>query len=396
MKTVLYVLVATALITITPFLLTFEKGQDIVRGLFCYSIVVLLLFYLYIRDTQHVLKTKWFLLTLVCVAIYAVAFVDLLNLLQIENRKIGWLWVIPLLTCSISLVLLKSVPKIRLYTINVAMFVLLMLHLFMMQVLPSQPIFEFPIIQSVASLSQEKINRDSIPERMSELYHVTDSVSVTKFYVDPNRSNVVILVESWGVPIDTNMFRKELNIFGGVKSFVGLHFRMYSRTRTAEREDLLDSTWRDENRRKDSLFIPKVFADKGYKTSFLFGGDSAIQWRYKYIRNVGFQQAFFSNKYEDDASMAKKIDSLLESGDSTRHLIAWTTRDTRFPISDDAVETERIYFKRLSTTLQLVANLAKKYPNVRFVVQGDHEPILSPKEFREKFYRRWVPFVVLN
>ena len=181
MKTVLYVLVATALITITPFLLTFEKGQDIVRGLFCYSIVVLLLFYLYIRDTQRVLKTKWFLLTLVCVAIYAVAFVDLLNLLQIENRKIGWLWVIPLLTCSISLVLLKSVPKIKLYATNVLLFILLIVHLFMENVAPSQPIFEFPVIQAIASLTQEKNNRDSIPERLAELYHVTDSVSVTKF-----------------------------------------------------------------------------------------------------------------------------------------------------------------------------------------------------------------------
>lgn len=396
MKTALYVLVATALITITPFLLTFEKGQDIVRGLFCYSIVVLLLFYLYIRDTQRVLKTKWFLLTLVCVAVYAVAFVDLLNLLQIENRKIGWLWVIPLLTCSISLVLLKSVPRIKLYATNVLLFILLMVHLFMGHIAPSQPIFEFPVIQAIASLTQEKNNRDSIPEKLAELYHVTDSVSVTKFYVDSNRSNVVILIESWGVPIDTNMFRKELNIFGGVKSFVGLHFRMYSRTRTAEREDLLDSTWRDENRRKDSLFIPKAFADKGYKTSFLFGGDSAIQWRYKYIRNVGFQQAFFSELDINDASMAKKIDSLLETVDSTRQLIAWTTRDTRFPISDDAEETERLYFKRLSATLQLVANLAKKNPNVRFIVQGDHEPILSPEQFRAKFYRRWVPYVILN
>ena len=396
MKTVLYVLVATALITITPFLLTFEKGQDIVRGLFCYDIVFLLLFYLYIRDALHMLKIKWLLLACVSLLIYAVAYTDLLNLLRIDNREIGWLWIIPLLTCSISLIVLKSVPKIRLYTINVILFVLLMVHLFMMQVFPSQPIFEFPVIQAIASLTQEKNNRDSIPERLTELYHVTDSVSVTKFYIDSNRSNVVVLVESWGVPIDTSAFKRELTVFDGVMSFVGLHFRMYSRTRTAEREDLLDSTWRDENRRKDSLFIPKVFADKEYKTSFLFGGDSTIQWRYKYIRNIGFQQTFFSKLDEDDASMAKKIDSLLETSDSTMQLIAWTTRDTRFPISDDAEETERLYFKRLSATLQLVANLAKKYPNVRFIVQGDHEPILSPEKFRAKFYRRWVPYVILN
>jgi hypothetical protein len=43
-----------------------------------------------------------------------------------------------------------------------------------------------------------------------------------------------------------------------------------------------------------------------------------------------------------------------------------------------------------------VADLAKNHLDVRFVVQGDHEPILAPIEFQQKFYRRWVPYVVLN
>ena len=43
MKRILYPLIATALITIVPFLTTFEKGQDIVRGLFGFSILALLL-----------------------------------------------------------------------------------------------------------------------------------------------------------------------------------------------------------------------------------------------------------------------------------------------------------------------------------------------------------------
>jgi hypothetical protein len=40
--------------------------------------------------------------------------------------------------------------------------------------------------------------------------------------------------------------------------------------------------------------------------------------------------------------------------------------------------------------------MARKHPETRFIVQGDHNPILSPVEFQEKFYKRWVPFVVLN
>ena len=94
--------------------------------------------------------------------------------------------------------------------------------------------------------------------------------------------------------------------------------------------------------------------------------------------------------------MATKIDSLLNQSDSVKQFIAWTTRDTRFPISDDPVETEKNYYERLFGTLQIIADLAKKHPEARFIVQGDHEPILSPVEFQRKFYRRWVPFVVLN
>ena len=146
----------------------------------------------------------------------------------------------------------------------------------------------------------------------------------------------------------------------------------------------------------DSLFMPKCFAELGYKTSFLFGGDSTIQWRYKYIRNIGFQNVIWTDSATTDVVMAAKIDSLLSQSDSVKHFIAWTTRDTRFPISENAEETERLYYERLFGTLSVIADLATKHPDVRFVVQGDHEPILAPLEFQQIFYRRWVPYVVLN
>jgi phosphoglycerol transferase MdoB-like AlkP superfamily enzyme len=142
--------------------------------------------------------------------------------------------------------------------------------------------------------------------------------------------------------------------------------------------------------------MPNRFAGLGYQTSFFFGGDSTIQRRYKYIRRIGFQQQFWTDSTTSDAVMASKIDSLLSQSDSLKQFIAWTTRDTRFPISEDVTEAEKLYYERLFGTLQIVADLAKKHPEVHLVVQGDHEPILSPLEFQRKFYRRWVPFVVLN
>lgn len=93
----------------------------------------------------------------------------------------------------------------------------------------------------------------------------------------------------------------------------------------------------------------------------------------------------------------------MNSGDSALRFIAWTTLDTKFPLPCfkdpyriDVTTVDSAYTERLAGTLQLVADLAKKHPSVRFIEQGDHNPILSPLKFQEKFYKRWVPFVVLN
>jgi hypothetical protein len=383
------------MITIAPFLSTFEKGQDIVRGLFDYSVLALLLLFMVIRDKAVFARKP--LMGCVFVLLFLVAVADLQNILSYKGWLISWRVAIPFITCSVAIVLLKPVKSFSLHGVSFFLFIALMSHLFLYQIFPSQPIFEFPIVNWLTkSVSNPDWARNHLTQEFRERNNATDSVSVTRYCVDTNRSNVVILVESWGIPIDSNVFAKELAVFDDMLKNRGIHFRMYSRTRTAEREDLLDSAWRDSTRRRDSLFMPRRFAGLGYRTSFLFGGDSTIQWRNKYIRNIGFQQAFWTDSATADAVTAAKIDSILSESDSVKHFVAWTTRDTRFPISDDPVECEKLYYERLFGTLRIIADLAKKHTNVRFIVQGDHEPILSPLEFQRKFYRRWVPFVVLN
>lgn len=403
MKRVIYPLIATALVTIAPFLSTFEKGQDIVRGLFDFSILAILLVFMLVRDKVTVARRP--LMACVFAIMVVVALADLQNILSYKGWAIGWRILIPILTCSIAVVLLKSVKSFGMYGISFFLFAALMSHCYLNQFFPSQPIFEFPVAKWLARTTvNPDWPRKHLTKEFRERNNVTDSVSVTRYYVDTTRSNVVILVESWGVPMDSSMFAKELIVFDGLVKERGIHFRMSSRTRTAERADLLDSAWRSPGRR-DSLFMPNRFAALGFKTTFLFGGDSAFQWRYKYIERIGFRNAVWTDSVAADGVMAGKIDSLLNASvcdstaDSTcvsRQFVAWTTRDTRFPISDDAAETERLYYERLFGTLRIVADLARKHPDVRFVVQGDHEPILSPLEFQAKFYKRWVPYVVLN
>ncbi len=395
MKKIVYPLIATALITITPFLVTFEKGQDIVRGLFCYSTLILSLFFVYVKAIHW--RLKFPLLVLIVVGLVFVSVGDLQNILSYKSWNMGWRVFIPVATCSLAVLLLKTAIPMKINGISAFLFALLIIHFYLMSVFPSQPLLEFPIAKwLVQTAPNPDWARNSLTAEFREANNATDSVSVTRYYVDTSRSNVVVLVESWGIPMDSAMFAKELAVFDGGLRERGIHFRVYSRTRTAEREDLLDSAWRDSTRRRDSLFMPNRFASLGYITSFLFGGDSTIQWRYKYIQNIGFQNAIWTDSTTADVVMVAKIDSLLNQPDSVKQFIAWTTRDTRFPISDDPAECEKLYYERLFGTLRIIADLAKKHPNVRFIVQGDHEPILSPLEFQAKFYRRWVPFVVLN
>ena len=403
MKRIAYPLIATALITIVPFLSTFEKGQDIVRGLFDFSVLTLLLLFMLVRDKATIARKP--LMGCVFAVLYLVAIADLQNILSYKGWNIGWRIIIPLVTCSMAVILLKPVKAFNLRGVSFFLFATLMSHCYLNQFFPSQPIFEFPVAKWLARTTvSPEWARKHLSDEFRVKNNATDSVSVTRYFVDTTRSNVIILVESWGVPMDSSMFTKELAVFDGLMKDRGIHFRMSSRTRTAERADLLDSAWRSPGRR-DSLYMPNRFADLGYRTSFFFGGDSSIQWRYHYIRRIGFQQEFWTDSIASDAVMASKIDSLLNTPvcdstlDSTcvnRRFIAWTTRDTRFPISDDADETKRLYYERLFGSLRIIADLAKKHPEVRFVVQGDHEPILSPLEFQRKFYKRWVPFVVLN
>jgi hypothetical protein len=212
--------------------------------------------------------------------------------------------------------------------------------------------------------------------------------------------------------LDGDRFAAQLKIFDGIPMQAGAHHRMYSRTRTAEREDLIYQVIRDSSGRRDTVFIPQVMHAQGVKTQFVYGGDSLERMRNKYIRNVGFDDLFFgranvNESLRADRESAALLDSLLNAEsaavDSGLRFIAWTTLDTKFPLLGfkdpyriDVAAVDSAYTERLTGTLQLVAELAKKHPNVRFIVQGDHNPILSPIKFQEKFFKRWVPFMVLN
>lgn len=402
----LYPLIASALITIVPFLLTFEKGQDIVRGLFGYEEFCLLMLFALAKGFK---RLRWVLLPLIAAAMVFVAWLDLQNLLAIKGWATGWYGVLPFVTCGLAMAMMWKVKPFSASAISFILFVALIAHLFAYNHYAAQPLAQFPVVDYMSRTAPKPVARDSLPESFKAKYFTTDSATITRGFIDSTKTNVLVLVESWGIPLDTNRFAKQLQIFDGVPKQVGAHHRMYSRTRTAEREDLIYSVERDSAGRRDTVFIPQVLRAQGVKTAFIYGGDSLVQIRNKYIRNVGFEETFFGISANSgveprtDRESAALLDSLLSVQDSALRFIAWTTLDTKFPLPGfkdpyriDVAAVDSAYTERLTGTLQLIANLAKKHPDVRFIVQGDHNPILSPLKFQEKFYKRWVPFVVLN
>ena len=396
----LYPLIASALITITPYLATFEKGQNIVRGLFGYEEFAILLFFVLFKS-MLTKKTHALLLVALTVALFYVAWIDLQNLLAIKGWTLGWYGLLPFATCVLALAIVWKAKPFSFNGILFILFVSLIAHLFSLNNYAAQPLAQFPVIDYLERTAPKPPQRKQLSDEWAKKYAVTDSVTITRDYVDTLRSNVMILIESWGVPLDTSRFSSELKIFEGIPQTVGIHNRMYSRTRTAEREDLIFKIHRDSTGRRDTTFLPQVFAKRNYQTTFLFGGDSLEHQRFKYINKIGFNNALYGYGLKDNL-MSLKIDSLL--ADTThKHFIAWTTGDTKFPMEDfpdiynsDADVIDSAYSYRLEQTLSLIAELAKKHPSTRFIVQGDHNPILSPVKFQDRFYKRWVPFVILN
>lgn len=78
-----------------------------------------------------------------------------------------------------------------------------------------------------------------------------------------------------------------------------------------------------------------------------------------------------------------KLDSLLENSDYK--IIALTVHNSK----DGSEES-------LRKGLNDIARLMKKFPDVQFVVQGAHRPILGTPETRREYYAHWVPVVIGN
>ena len=145
----------------------------------------------------------------------------------------------------------------------------------------------------------------------------------------------MILVDGWGVPYDESLLDANFQIFSGKEVFYAVHKRLFQTTSYAE--------------------------------SVEYGND----FKEGYILDV------------EDSTGCMKIDSLISEGSWNR--IAWTARGTREGNRD-----------KLHKLLKRLSELADKHPDVQFIIQGTHRPILGTPETRRKYLAPWVPAVFIN
>ena len=219
---------------------------------------------------------------------------------------------------------------------------------------------------------QPFIDADSLTEEYISKYELLDRRILIGQFADSSRVIVSILVDAWGVPFDENLLAEDFAVFKDLPHREFLHHRLANRTRHAEFAELRIPG--DSTRPHDGVY--------------LFGGDSLEYGRNLYIDSLGYGIRLFCQKCPDSV-MAATLDSVLTAvtGDTTSPVknVAWTTQGSR--------DGDRA---KLHATLRLIAAVARRHPEARFIIQGTHRPILGDPKIRRESFTHWVPAVVIN
>ena len=144
-------LIASVLITIVPFLLIFEKGQDIVRGLFGYEefaqlFLLPLLKKVYVGAVGRRKAVLSCTVAGILFAIVLVARLDLQNLLAIKGWAMGWYVLLPFFTCALAIVMVWKLPAFSLNGFAFVMFVALAVHLAAYNQYAALPLAQFSLV----------------------------------------------------------------------------------------------------------------------------------------------------------------------------------------------------------------------------------------------------------
>lgn len=202
---------------------------------------------------------------------------------------------------------------------------------------------------------------DSLSTVYKERYRVLDQNALIRRLEDSAQTTVSIMIDGWGVPYDENMLEQDFALFLQKTASFAMHKR------------LLGYTSHAENVEYRSGFAGGILLMQGDSATCLRRADSSY-WE--------FERSFCCVNC-DDAKMIAIVDSLLS--DSAQVKLGWTVRSTR--------EGDR---ETLHEVLLGLSDIASRHPDVQFIIQGTHRPILGTPETRRKYLAPWVPAVFLN
>lgn len=230
---------------------------------------------------------------------------------------------------------------------------------------------------------------------------------------------VMILVESWGIPKNIALLQASFQIFEDIpNTFLGLYSRNAAYTQGAEWEDF----GIPEGEIKDSV-LPMKYKAAGYETWYVHGFDKDFFDRAEIYPTYGFDSLLFRDDFSKkglkwcrygypgicDESLEHWLEHKID--EPGKKFIYWTTLDAHFPYDSQIFEKKSklcdefnlsklacVFWTHEEETLQSVARLVKRFPNVRFVIRGDHRPMgkTNYTEFLESFYAFWVPIITVN
>ena len=207
-------------------------------------------------------------------------------------------------------------------------------------------------------------NADSLSLSYKEKFTQLKSDALILSRQESSKPIVMVLVDGWGLPYDESLLESDYAHFDKNKSFFAVHKRLLQRTSYAENAE--------------------------YKQGFaegvlLMNGDSTACAKSEREQGHNFKQTICCEGCDDTRSMTTLDSLILLASDSTWNEIAWTVHGTR--------EGDR---NKLDSLLKNFDKIARKHPDIQFIIQGAHRPLLGPPEIRRKYIAPWVPAVFIN
>lgn len=242
----------------------------------------------------------------------------------------------------------------------------------------------------------------------------------SKDLIDKEKNILMILVESWGVNHNVQVTETLLDVFKDPNlnvKFRGLYSREPGHTQGAEWED-----FETHGGKVVETPLPRKLKNDGYETWYVHGYDGDFYKRSENYKKYGFDSLLFKDDfvkqnlssckygYEGvcDSAMVEWLNAFFY--EANHKFVYWTTLDAHPPYEGQRATDDKqckelnlndigcVYFVRQKNTLTQIKNLAKKHPEVRFIIRGDHRPMgsLAESDFVASFYYKWVSMVILN